>query len=151
MASTTFSGPVRSGTAREGAYTNAGKAVLAQVATLTPLAQASTDFVLYLPAGAQVTDITTYTSTAYTGTTVTAQVGSTSGGAEYVAAVSVKSAGTVAHTLVAGALGSLASLPADATVSALAGVATAPLYIRIAQTGATAVGAATMVVRYIQN
>jgi hypothetical protein len=94
-----------------------------------------------------------------TGATATIAVGSTVGGGEYVAATTVKAAGTFAHTLVSGALGSfgtagsgLMNTATDATVSALAGVPTTPLYVRITQTATTtAVGTATLVVQYVQN
>lgn len=101
--------------------------------TLTPLAQANTDFTLAIPTGITVLRATTITTTAYTGTTVTLQLGSTAGGTELVAAVSVKAAGTVAHTLVA----------------PVVGFGTGTLFARLVQTGATNVGAGVCVIEYL--
>jgi len=135
MATTTFSGPVRVGNA-------SAAAVLLATTTLSlaPTAAANTDLTLQMPAGiAGVIRITSFTTTAYTGNTVTVQVGTTSGGVDVVAAASIKAAGTVAHTLVAAGLGVDLALPSSSI-----------LYVRIVQTATvTAVGAGTMVVEFI--
>ena len=132
MATSTFSGPVRVGNA-------SAAAVLLATTTLSlvPTAAADTDLTLQMPAGiAGVIRITSFTTTAYT---VTVQVGTTSGGVDVVAAVSIKAAGTVAHTLVAAGLGVDLALPSSSI-----------LYVRIVQTATvTAVGAGTMVVEFI--
>lgn len=160
MSTSTFSGPILSGTVRQGAYTNTGAVQLAEILPIQAVAALTTDYgPLYLPANSTVTSMTTFTGTAFTGATVTISIGSTLGGAEYVAATTVKAAGTFAHTLVAGALGSfgtagsgLMNTAADSTISGLAGAPTTPIYVRITQTATTtAVGTATLVVQYIQN
>lgn len=132
MAQTTFSGPVRVG---KGDNTSAWPLVAAATVTLTPTAAASTEFTVVLPK-CRIQRITTQTSTAFTGATVTAQVGTALGGAQIVAAVTVLAAGTVNHTLVAAA--QAATLAADTT-----------LFIRLAQTTPTAVGAGTMTIEFI--
>lgn len=160
MGTSTFSGPLQAGTVRQGAYTNTGSVVLAEALRIQAVAALTTDYgPLYIPANSTVTSITAFTGTAFTGATVNLSVGSTLGGAEYVAATDVKAAGTVACAFVAGALGNLATAgsglmntAANSTVSGLAGAPTTPIYVRITQTATTtAVGTATLVVQYVQN
>lgn len=160
MGTSTFSGPIQTGTLRQGQYSNVEPVKLVSVLNIQAVAALTTDYgPIYIPAGSTVVAMTTYTGTAFTGATATIAVGSTVGGGEYVAATTVKAAGTFAHTLVSGALGSfgtagsgLMNTATDATVSALAGVPTTPLYVRITQTATTtAVGTATLVVQYVQN
>ena len=160
MGTSTFSGPLNAGTIRQGAYDNAYPVKLAAALNIQAVAALTTDYgPIYIPAGSTVVAMTTYTGTAFTGATATISVGSTVGGGEYVAATTVKAAGTFAHTLVSGALGSfgtagsgLMNTATDATVSALAGAPTTPIYVRITQTATTtAVGTATLVIQYIQN
>lgn len=105
-----------------------------QVITVT--ATANTDFAVPIPAGASVLSVQTYTDTAFTGTTVTLQAGSTVGGVDYIAAATIKAAGTVFHTLVAAAQ-QLGNFPAATNFN-----------IRIVQTGPTNVGHATVVIEY---
>ena len=160
MGTSTFSGPLQAGTIRQGQYSNVEPVKLAAALNIQAVAALTTDYgPIYIPAGSTVVAMTTYTGTAFTGATATIAIGSTVGGGEYVAATTVKAAGTFAHTLVSGALGSfgtagsgLMNTATDATVSALAGAPTTPLYVRITQTATTtAVGTATLVIQYIQN
>lgn len=103
---------------------------------VTVTATANTDIPVTLPTGANVLFIRWNTTTAFTGATVTAQVGATAGGTEYVAAVDVKGAQTLVMTLVASA--NLQSFPAGPN----------NFNIRVAQTTPTAVGAATCHIMY---
>jgi len=160
MGTSTFSGPLVAGTVRQGAYTNTGLVQLAEIVPISVTAALTTDIgPVYIPANSTVIGMTTFTGTAFTGATVTISVGSTLGGAEYVAATTIKAAGTFAHTLVAGALGDkatagsgLMNTASNSTISDLAGAPTTPIYIRITQTATTtAVGAATLVIQYVQN
>lgn len=159
MGTSTFSGPIQAGTVRQGQYSNVEPVVLAAVLPIAVTAVLTTDFVIYAPANSSVLNMTTYTGTAFTGATVNISVGSTVGGVEYVAAVSVKAAGIVAHTLVTGVLGNkatagsgLMNTAAESAATTAAGAPTTPLYVRITQTAtATAVGAATLVVQYVQS
>lgn len=130
MANTTFSGPLRVGNSD----TVVGVVSVARSLSLVPTAAANTDLTLAMPAGYGLLRITFYTTTAYTGTTITAQVGTTSGGSDVVAAVSIKAAGVVSATI------AIAN-PTSMTASTL--------FVRLAQTGATAVGAGQMVVEYL--
>lgn len=112
----------------------AGKAQLVVKQVITVTAVANTDFVVPIPPGATILSATTYTDTAFTGTTVTLQAGSTVGGVDYIAATTIKAAGVFFHTLVASAF-QLASFSGSFNV-------------RVVQTGATAVGHATFVIEY---
>lgn len=108
--------------------------------SLPVTAVANTDYpALIVPPGAAIESIVVYTTTAYTGTGVTVQIGSSAGDTSYVAATSIKSAGIVTLTPAATATASAALLSAPA----------AGLFIRVAQSGTpTAVGAATLVVAF---
>ena len=161
MGTSTFSGPIQTGTVRQGAYDNAWSVECNAILPITVTAAATTDLgPIYIPAGSTITNITCFTGTAFGAVTdAKVSVGSTVGGQEYVAQVSVKANATVACTLVVGALGNYATAGSglmntatDTTVSPLAGAPTTPLYVRITQTGtASATGAATLVVKYIQG
>lgn len=160
MGTSTFSGPLVAGTVRQGAYVNANAVQLAEIVPISVTAALTTDIgPVYIPANSTVIGMTTFTGTAFTGATVTISIGSTLGGAEYVAATTIKAAGTFAHTLVSGALGNAATAgsglmntASDTTISPLAGAPTTPIYVRITQTATvTAVGAATLVIQYVQN
>lgn len=160
MGTSTFSGPLVAGTVRQGAYVNANAVQLAEIVPISVTAALTTDIgPVYIPANSTVIGMTTFTGTAFTGNTVTISIGSTLGGAEYVAATTIKAAGTFAHTLVSGALGNAATAgsglmntASDTTISPLAGAPTTPIYVRITQTATvTAVGAATLVIQYVQN
>lgn len=132
MATTTFRGPVRVGHADAA---TAWPLVAAATIPLIPTAGASTEFAVKLPK-CRILRITTGTDTAFSGATVTAQVGTTLGGAQIVAAADVKPAGTVAHALVPATQDDTV---ADATT----------LFVRLAQTTPTAVGSATMTIEFV--
>jgi hypothetical protein len=104
-------------------------------------AAANTDFSLSLPSGAELISLRSRTSTAFTGTTATVQVGLTVGGAELVAATSIKALGEVAHSLVG-------AVAADVASSLSMGSASPNLFVRVVQTGPTAVGQARLLVEY---
>jgi hypothetical protein len=110
---------------------------------LTVTATANTDFTFTLPAGARGVTFRTQTTTAFgAATDATLQIGSTSGGSEYVAAVSIKATGQVTHTLVGSGTAGLE------TVTGAPGTQTT-FTARIVQTGtASATGAATLFVSF---
>jgi hypothetical protein len=104
---------------------------------LTVTATANTDFVVPLPAGAVALNYTVFTTTAF-GAATDAQIsiGSTAGGVDYVAAVTVKALGVYSLTRVAAASATHLNAPANVNV-------------RIVQSGtASATGAATLVISY---
>lgn len=104
---------------------------------------ANADFVAYIPAGSRNVKFNTKTSVAF-GAVTDAQIsiGNAAAGAQYVAAVSIKAAGEVNHTLVAGAMAELDTVPGklgDLT----------PVYVRVAQTGGnSATGTGVLFVEY---
>jgi hypothetical protein len=105
MSTTTFSGPVRAGTIREGAAVNAGLVVLSQSydsGDLTGDAIGNYDAVLgRLPAGSQIVDITVDQVVAATAGTTTVSVGNATGGAQLMAAVVTTAGGRFRGTATA--------------------------------------------------
>jgi hypothetical protein len=105
MGTSTFSGPVRAGTVREGAGANAGKVVLSQVydsGDLTGDAIGNYDAQLgTLPAGAQIVDIVIDQVVAGATGTTTVSVGTASGGAQLSAAVATTAGGRFRGTATA--------------------------------------------------
>lgn len=105
MATTTFSGPVRAGTVREGASTNVGRVVLSQVydsGDMTGDVVGNYDVLLgYLPAGAQIVDIVVDQVVASATGTTTVSVGTASGGAQLMAAVDSSAGGRFRGTATA--------------------------------------------------
>lgn len=98
MGFATLSGPIRSGTVREGASRNTGLVVLAQAfnsGDLTGATVANYDPTtnIILPRGAIITDIIVDQTTAAATGTTTVSVGTTSGGAELMAAVATTAGG----------------------------------------------------------
>ena len=97
MAFSSFSGPIRSGTVREGSGRNTGLAVLAQSynsGDLTGDVVGNVDALAFkIPQGSQIVDITVDQTVAATAGTTTVSVGSTSGGAELMAAVATTAGG----------------------------------------------------------
>lgn len=106
--------------------------VESQAIALPVTAVTNTDFTLPLPP-CTIMRATTMTTTAYTAATITAQLGTTSGGVDIVAAASIKSAGVVAHTVIG-----TAALFAGGT-----------LFVRLVQGTPTAVGAGVLSVEYV--
>ena len=145
MSFSTFSGPVRSGTVREGASRNTGIVVLTQsldtgVVTAgvgnvdTPLGR--------LPQGAQIVNILVDQVVVPGGTsTSTISVGSTSGGAELMAAVVTTAGGRFTGTATATTqLAWQTSTTADTSV-----------FVRYAVGTAAGVGRAIVTVVYVQR
>lgn len=132
MSFSTFSGPLRSGTVREGAGRNTGLVVLSQSfdsGDLTGLAVGNRD-VLFgrLPRGAQIVDIAVDQTVAATAGTTTVSVGSTSGGAELMAGVATTAGGRFRGTATAATQAAWqTSTTADTDVFVRVAVATATL------------------------
>ena len=74
MGTTTFSGPVKAGTIREGASANVGTLVCAQSAAITELA-ANTESAIVIPANSQIINMCVLVQTAWDGGTNTIDVG----------------------------------------------------------------------------
>ncbi len=74
MGTTTFSGPVKSGTIREGASANVGTLVCAQSAAITEIAGATASSII-IPANSQIINMYVLIQTAWDGGTNTLDVG----------------------------------------------------------------------------
>lgn len=146
MSFSTFSGPIRSGTVREGAGRNTGLAILAQsydTGDLTGTEVGNVDVLaFYLPRGSQITDITVDQVVAATAGTMTVSVGNASGGAQLMAAIASTAGGRFRGTATAATqLAWQTSTSADTTV-----------YIRVAVGTATlTAGQAVITVSYVQR
>jgi hypothetical protein len=94
VGSTTWSGPIKAGTIREGADANVGYAVLSQSQVITFDADLTQEAVFKLPANSQIIDIISDTLTQYdSATSATLTVGSASAGTQYAGSVNAKTAG----------------------------------------------------------
>ncbi len=132
MAFTTFSGPLRSGTVKEGSGRNTGLAVLAQSynsGDLTGDVVGNVDALAFkIPQGSQIVDITVDQTVAATAGTTTVSVGSTSGGAELMAAVATTAGGRFRGTATASTQAAWqTSTSADTSVYVRVAVGTATL------------------------
>jgi len=122
MAFTTFSGPVRAGTVKEGAGMNCGLVTLARSYDTGSLAgtvvgTVDTNTGIVLPAGSQIIDIVIDQVVASTTGTTTVSVGNASGGAQLMAAVATTAGGRFRGTATAATqLAWQTSTTADTTV-----------------------------------
>ena len=142
---TTFSGPLRSGTVREGAGENTGLVVLTQSydTGVVTAGAGNVDAQLgILPAGSQIVNILIDQVVVPGGTsTSTISVGSTSGGAELSAAVATTAGGRFTGTATAATqLAWQTSTSADTNV-----------FVRYAVGVAAGVGRAIITVVYVQR
>ena len=132
MAFTTFSGPLRSGTVKEGAGRNTGLAVLAQSynsGDLTGDEVGNIDALAFkIPQGSQIVDITVDQIVAATAGTTTVSVGTASGGAQLMAAVATTAGGRFRGTATASTQAAWqTSTSADTSVYVRVAVGTATL------------------------
>lgn len=146
MSFTTFSGPIRSGTVREGAGRNTGVVTLAQsydTGDLTGAIVGNIDVVPFIvPKGTQITDITVDQTVAATAGTMTVSMGTSAGGAQLMAAVASTAGGRFRGVATAATqLAWQTSTTADTTI-----------YVRIAVGTATlTAGRAVITVNYAQR
>lgn len=122
MSYSTFSGPIRSGTVREGAGRNTGLVVLSQAydtgnLTGTTVGTLDINSGIVLPQGAQIVNIVIDQVVASTAGTTTVSVGNASGGAQLSAAVATTAGGRFTGTATAATqLAWQTSTTADTTV-----------------------------------
>lgn len=142
MASTHFSGPVETGTVREGATANLGLCVLSKTALMTQSSTNVVDATFYLPANAQILDFNFDVLTAFnSATSATLSVGTTSGGSQYANSVDVKTAtGRIAPTLTAAQLTNMSDITTNTSVIA-----------SITPVGATSAGSVRVTIIYVQK
>ncbi len=149
MGTTTFSGPVRSGTLKTGETNgpNLGFAVLEQETSITQNSTTAVSSTLYIPVGAKLIDILVDTLTAFnSATTAVLSVGITAGGTEYASGVDVKTAGRVRPTFTAAQLAAMSNV----TVLGVAAPTTAPVVVTVTPTGATSAGYVRVTLVYAQ-
>ena len=146
MSFTSFSGPIRSGTVREGVGRNTGLVVLGQSydsGDLTGNATGTYDVaVLTIPQGSQIVDITIDQVVAATGGTTTVSIGNAAGGAQLMAAIATTAGGRFRGTSTAATqLAWQTSTTSDTTV-----------YVRlVVGTSALTAGRFILTVSYIQR
>ena len=142
MANVTFSGPIRSGTTREGASANLGLCVLSQTALMTQNSTNVVDATFYLPAGAQILNIVADVLTAFdSATSATLSAGTASGGTQYASGVNVKAAtGRITPTFTGTQLTNMSNVSANTT-----------LVVSITPVGATTAGSVQVTFTYVQK
>ena len=139
MATTTFSGPVKAGSIREGASSNLGFVLMAQSAVIDIIGATATTTVGIIPANSQIVDVVlNVTTVSNDGGTATVQVGNAGDTDEYLPATNVKALATTRGTIQTEGTDIGAS---DQTVTATF----------TAANGDGTTGAATVTVLYIQN
>ena len=100
MGTTTFSGPVKAGTVREGASANTGSVLMAQSAVIDIIGATATTAVGIIPANSQIVDvILNVTTVSNDGGTATVQVGHAGDTDEYLPATNVKALATTRGTI----------------------------------------------------
>ncbi len=139
MGTTTFSGPVKAGTVREGTGINTGSVLMAQSAVIDIIGATVTTAVGIIPANSQIVDvILNVTTVSNDGGTATVQVGHAGDTDEYLPATNVKALATTRGTIQTDGTDIGTS---DQTVNA----------IYTAANGDGTTGAATVTILYIQN
>ena len=139
MGTTTFSGPVKAGTVREGASANTGSVLMAQSAVIDIIGATNTTAVGIIPANSQIVDVILNVITVSNdGGTATVQVGHAGDTDEYLPATNVKALATTRGTIQTDGTDIGTS---DQTVNA----------IYTAANGDGTTGAATVTILYIQN
>ena len=142
MGQSTWSGPIKSGTTREGATPNVGFAHLAQTATYTQNSTTAVDVTFYLPANTQITSFNIDSFVAYDSiTSATLSAGTASGGTTYVSGVNMKAtAGRLTPTYTGAQLTAMANITTNTTV-----------VVTITVVGATTAGNGRITLNYVQK
>ena len=139
MGTTTFSGPIKAGSVREGASANTGFAVMAQSAVIDIIGADNTTDVAIVPANSQIIDvILNVTTVSNDSGTAVVNVGTAADPDAFLNDVNVKALATTRGTL-----------DTEAT-----DIGTSDVTIQAAFDGGSAdgtTGAATVTVLYIQN
>lgn len=141
MGATTFSGPLKAGTAKDGANANIGAVVLAQSAVIDVDADLTQEAIFNVPAGAQLVDFVVDVLAAYdSATSATLTIGSASAGTEYAGGINAKTAGraTLSH--------SAAQLAAMDDVGA-----NTAIYATVTSVGQPTAGQVRVTARYVQQ
>lgn len=141
MAATHFSGPLQTGTVREGAGINMGTAVLAQMGTLSFDATLVQSLTFTLPANASIQNIWIDTLTAYdSATSAGLTIGTAAAGTQYQSSVDVKTTGRETQSFSAAQLLAMSNITTNTSV-----VAT------VTSVGQPTAGSVRITVQYCQN
>lgn len=149
MGTTTFSGPVRSGTLKTGETNgpNLGFALLEQETALTQNSTTAVSSTLYVPVGSKLVDIIVDVLTAFnSATSAVLTVGTSAGGTQYAGSVDAKTAGRVRPTFTAAQLAAMSNV----SVLGVPAPTPAPVVITITPTGATSAGYVRVTLVYAQ-
>lgn len=113
--SSTFRGPVQTGTVSDGIASNinVGQAVLSQTVEFSSTDTTAIDKTIKVPSGSQVVDIIADVTVAFNGTSTVATVGSAAAGTQYAGSIALTSTGRVRPTFTAAQLAAMDVLPAD--------------------------------------
>ena len=139
MATTTFSGPIKAGSVREGASANLGFVKMAQSAAWTQTAASAASTGMIIPANSQITQITLYITTAPGAANLS--MGTTSASNELFTALAV---GTAADVIKLGTSGTITDMDTWKDV----GSSDVTLYV---ESSANTTGRGIITVEYIQN
>ena len=139
MGTTTFSGPVKAGTVREGASANTGSVLMAQSAVIDIIGATATTAVGIIPANSQIVDVILNVTTVNNDSgTATVAIGTSGDGDAFIPATNVKALGTTRGTL-----------DTEATDVGTSDLEVLADFVAGTEDGST--GAATATVLYIQN
>jgi hypothetical protein len=140
MATTTFSGPIKAGSVREGASANVGFVEMAQTAAWSQATAAASTGII-VPANSQITEITLYVTTACDGASQNLSVGTSTTSTELFTALALS---TSANVVKQGSTGTVT----DADTWVDVGTSDVTIY---SKTSAGSAGAGYITVKYIQN
>lgn len=149
MGTTTFSGPVRSGTLKTGETNgpNLGFALLEQETALTQNSTTAVSSTLYVPVGSKIVDIIVDVLTAFnSASSAVLTVGTSAGGTQYAGSVDAKTAGRVRPTFTAAQLAAMSNV----SVLGVPAPTPAPVVVTITPTGATSAGYVRVTLVYAQ-
>ena len=140
MATTTFSGPIKAGSVREGADANVGFVLMAQSAIIDIAGADATTTIGTVPANSQIVYVVVSVTTANDdGTASTVSIGTSGDADAFLAATSVQSAGTTFSGVMTSASADIGSSDQDIIAT----------FAATDEDGTAGVGQATVV--YIQN
>ena len=140
MATTTFSGPIKAGSIRQGASANLGFVKMSQSAAFIQSTTAASTGII-IPANSQITEVTIYITTACDGASQNLSVGTTSGSNELFSALAL---GTAANVIKFGSAGTIT----DADTWADIGTSDVSIYVDLS---AGSAGRGFITVDYLQN
>jgi hypothetical protein len=140
MATTTFSGPIKAGSIRQGASANLGFVKMSQSAAFIQSTTAASTGII-IPANSQITEVTIYITTACDGASQNLSVGTSAASTEIFTALAL---GTAANVIKFGSAGTIT----DADTWADIGTSDVSIFVDMS---AGSAGRGFITVDYIQN